>query len=55
MLDRYPKPCYQKWEHQGVLPYFVDTMFEYSLRMLQAELAWLDKFMQRVEEENAKA
>jgi DNA-binding PadR family transcriptional regulator len=48
------KEVKQKWEKQPSLPYFVDTMFEYSLLMMQAELAWLEKFIQRVEEDNAK-
>ncbi len=45
----------QKWQSQLPLPYFVDAMFDNSMRMIQAELAWVEKFIQRVEEENAKA
>ena len=45
----------QKWESQRPLPFFVDAMFDNSLTILQAELAWLDKFIQRMEEEYAKA
>jgi DNA-binding PadR family transcriptional regulator len=42
----------QKWERQRPLPYFVDAMFENSLVMIQAELDWTEKFIQRMEEEN---
>jgi DNA-binding PadR family transcriptional regulator len=44
----------QKWESQRPLPYFVDAMFDNSLTMIQADLAWTEKFILRVEEENAK-
>ena len=44
-----------KWERQQPLPYFVDAMFDNSLTMIQAELDWIVKFIQRLEEENDKA
>jgi DNA-binding PadR family transcriptional regulator len=45
----------QKWESQKPLPYFVDAMFDNSLALLQAELDWIEKFIQRVEAENDQA
>lgn len=44
----------KKWESQRPLPYFVDAMFDISLTMIQAELSWMERFIQRVEEENGK-
>jgi len=34
-----------RWESQHPLPYFVDAMFDYSLTMIQAEQAWIEKFI----------
>ena len=54
LLDHY-RELNQKWESQRPLPYFVDAMFDNSLIMIQAELDWIDKFILRMEEENAEA
>jgi DNA-binding PadR family transcriptional regulator len=42
----------QKRESQQPLPYFVEAMFDHSLTMIQAELDWIEKFIQLVEEQN---
>ena len=33
-------------------PYFVEAMFDYSEALMEAELEWLDRFIQRVEKEH---
>ena len=38
-----------KWERQRPLPYFVDAMFDYSTTMIQAERAWIEKFIAQIE------
>ena len=38
-------------EAQRDAPFFVNAMFDYSLTLLQAEIKWLDKFIQQVEEQ----
>jgi DNA-binding PadR family transcriptional regulator len=38
------------WETQKPLPYFVDALFDYSVTMMQAEIAWVEKFIKQVEE-----
>ena len=40
------------WDRQRPLPYFVDAMFDHGLTMAQAELAWIEKFIKQVEEQN---
>ncbi|MGD8603385.1 MAG: PadR family transcriptional regulator [Anaerolineales bacterium] len=37
---------------QPDLPYFVEAMFDYSEAMMAAELDWLDRLIQRVEQEH---
>jgi hypothetical protein len=37
---------------QPDLPYFVQAMFDYSEAQMQAELDWLDGFIQQVEKEH---
>jgi hypothetical protein len=37
---------------QPDLPYFVEAMFDYSEAMIAAELEWLDRLIQRVEQEH---
>lgn len=39
-----------KWERQRPLPYFVEAMFDYSATMIQAESAWVDRFIAQIEE-----
>jgi DNA-binding PadR family transcriptional regulator len=34
---------------QGAFPFHVREMFDFSLTMIQAELAWLEKFIKRME------
>lgn len=41
-----------EWESQRPLPYFVDAMFEYSLRMVEAELEWVTDFAETVKHES---
>jgi DNA-binding PadR family transcriptional regulator len=35
-------------------PFHVEAMFDFSLTMIQAELAWLRKFIQQLEDQNGK-
>jgi DNA-binding PadR family transcriptional regulator len=37
------------WEGKGSLPYFVDAMFDYSVTMLRAEMAWIEWFIHTAE------
>ena len=37
------------WEGKGPLPYFVDAMFDYSVTMIRAEMAWVEAFIHTVE------
>lgn len=53
LIDRM-KEVNAKWEQQRPLPYFVDAMFDNSISIMQAELAWIEKFIQRMEGEYAK-
>jgi len=41
-----------RYEAQKPLPYFVDAMFDYSLTMIRAEMAWVETFIQQVEEQS---
>jgi DNA-binding PadR family transcriptional regulator len=38
-----------RWDAQKPLPYFVEAMFDYSVTMLKAEIAWIEKFIEKVE------
>jgi DNA-binding PadR family transcriptional regulator len=40
------------WESQKPLPYFIDAMFDYGLTLIEAELNWIEKFIERVEEQH---
>jgi DNA-binding PadR family transcriptional regulator len=44
LIDRLAK-LKTEWESQKPLPMNIDTMFEYSLTMIQAELDWLERFI----------
>jgi DNA-binding PadR family transcriptional regulator len=44
-----------KWESQSPLPYFIEAMFDYSVTMLEAEIAWIETFIKKVEEQNGQA
>jgi DNA-binding PadR family transcriptional regulator len=43
-----------KQQRQQPLPFFVDAMFEHSITMIKAELRWLERFVEKVEEEHAQ-
>ncbi|MCK5132107.1 MAG: PadR family transcriptional regulator [Candidatus Sabulitectum sp.] len=43
-----------RWEEQRPLPYFVDAMFDHSATMIEAELVWVEGFIEQMEEENDK-
>jgi DNA-binding PadR family transcriptional regulator len=43
----------QRRASQQPVPHFVDAMFEHSITLLQAEMAWLDRFIQQVEANDA--
>lgn len=51
-LQKSVDELHQKWESQRPLPYFVDAMFDYSIHMIQAELAWIRAFILQVEEKH---
>ena len=36
-------------ESQRPLPYFVEALFDHSVTMIEAELAWVERFIKRVE------
>jgi DNA-binding PadR family transcriptional regulator len=40
------------WERQRPLPTFVDAMFDYSVTMIQAERAWIEKLIAQLEQED---
>jgi len=39
-------------ERQHPLPYFVEAMFEHSLALIQAELAWVQGFIEQMQSED---
>lgn len=39
-----------RWEGQQPLPTFVEALFDYSVTLIQAEIAWLEKLIQEMEE-----
>jgi DNA-binding PadR family transcriptional regulator len=43
-----------RWESQCPLPYFVDAMFDHSVTTIEAEMAWIEEFTQRMEEGNVE-
>jgi len=48
----------QRWEDQAVaqpLPYFVDAMFDYSVTLIETEMAWVGIFIQKVQAEADEA
>ena len=38
-----------RWQSKRPLPYHVDAMFDFSLTMLEAELHWIERFIQHLE------
>jgi len=45
---------HERREMQIPLPYLVDAMFDYSFMIIEAEKKWIEKFIQKLEEENGK-
>jgi DNA-binding PadR family transcriptional regulator len=41
-------------DSQRPLPYFVEAMFSYSITMIEAERAWVEKFIVQLEEEDVE-
>lgn len=39
------------WESKGQLPLFIDAMFDYSITLIEAEMRWVEEFIQRLEEQ----
>ena len=41
----------RRWEEQGgnQLPYFIDAMFDYSVTLIEAEIEWVGRFIQRIQ------
>ena len=56
-LQHYAASLAERREHlqermnigQGTIPFHVEAMFDFSLTMIQAELAWLENFIQQME------
>jgi DNA-binding PadR family transcriptional regulator len=40
-----------RWDEQKPLPYFVEAMFDYSITMIEAEMGWIERLIQRIENE----
>jgi hypothetical protein len=38
-----------RWEAQRPLPEHVDAMFDYSITMIQAELAWIERSISQID------
>jgi DNA-binding PadR family transcriptional regulator len=38
-----------RWQGQQPLPYFVDAMFDHSLTLIEAEKAWIVRFIEQIE------
>ncbi len=61
-LQQYADRLAERREHllermqigQGAFPFHVGAMFDFSLTMIQAELAWLDKFIQQLEAQDGE-
>ena len=54
-LSEYHKALYKRRESMQVrlesqrpLPYFVEAMFDYSLTLVNAEIDWVEKFIQKL-------
>jgi DNA-binding PadR family transcriptional regulator len=41
-------------ERQQPLPHFIEALFDYSVTMIQAEIAWVEKLMQEMEERHGQ-
>jgi DNA-binding PadR family transcriptional regulator len=44
----------ERWDAQKPLPYFVDAMFDHSITMIKAEIAWIGKLIKQVEDHNVQ-
>ncbi len=61
-LQHYAASLAERREHlqermntgQGTFPFHVEAMFDFSLSMIQAELAWLEKFIKQMEAQDGK-
>lgn len=42
----------ERWESQRPLPSFIDAMFDHSTTMIEAELAWVRRFIKQIEGEH---
>ena len=40
---------HERWDAQRPLPYFVDAMFDHSVTMVEAEIAWVERFISQLE------
>lgn len=40
------------WDRQRPLPTFIEAMFDYSVTMIQAEIAWMEQFITIMEEQH---
>jgi DNA-binding PadR family transcriptional regulator len=43
---------YGRRERQRPLPAFIDAMFDYSLAMIEAEIAWVEKYIKEMEDQH---
>ncbi len=39
-----------RWVRQQPLPHFIEALFDYSAKMIQAEIAWVEELIQEMEE-----
>jgi DNA-binding PadR family transcriptional regulator len=44
----------ERWDAQKPLPYFVDAMFDHSITMAEAEIAWIEQLIKQVEGHNVQ-
>ena len=42
-----------RWESQRPLPYFVDALFDYTITLAQAELEWVESFIETVKDKQS--
>lgn len=44
----------QRWQSQQPLPLFIEAMFGHSITLIEAELSWVEGFIQAMEAENVQ-
>lgn len=41
----------ERWEAQKPLPYYVEAMFDHSVTLIEAEMAWMERFCTQLRQE----